>query len=146
VENLVDEPIFGAVPTAARFVPDRRYTLAAAGGAVVAAVALLLAGDNPGRLMAGIALVVLLAYVACDLVFTPRLLVTTEGVVINSPLTRIRLAWSDVESVQAQSRDRLGLRSVTLEVDAGAVLAVFSRRALGADPEQAASLIDSFRS
>ena len=129
----------------ARFVPDRRYTALAAGGLVVALGFLFVAGDAAGRLLAGCAAVVLAAYVATDLLFRPRVLATTAGVVINSPLLRASLAWSEIEDVRADVRQRLGLRSTTLEIDAGATLAVLSRRAIGADPEAAAALITAFR-
>ena len=38
-----------------------------------------------------------------------------------------------------------GLRSTTLEIDAGEVLAVLSRRSIGADPERVAELLSAFR-
>jgi hypothetical protein len=43
--------------------------------------------------------------------------------------------------VRADTRQRLGLRSVTLEIDAGDELHVFSKRALGAEPDAVAGLI-----
>src|SRR3954469_11098722 len=117
----------------------------AAGGLVVAVGLALLAGDAAGRLLAAIAAVVLAAYVAADLLFTPRLLVTADGIIVNSPLLRTRLAWSEIEDVRADVRQRLGLRATTLEIDAGATLAVLSRRAIGHDPEAAAALIAGLR-
>jgi len=129
----------------ARFIPDRRYTVLAAGGLVVAVGLALVAGEAPGRLLAAVAAAVLAAYVATDLLFRPRLLATPDGIVINSPLLRTRLAWAEIEDVRADVRLRMGLRSTTLEIDAGATLAVLSRRAIGADPEQAARLIAAFR-
>jgi len=68
-----------------------------------------------------------------------------DGLLVRTPLTRARIAWSDVEAVRADARERLGLRSVTLEIDAGEQLLVFSRRALGADPERVAGLISAFK-
>lgn len=127
------------------FVPDRRFTAAAGGGALVALAALLIADDPPGRLLAALAAAVLLGYVASDLVFSPRLVVSAEGLTIRSVLTRAQVPWNEVQSVHANSRQRLGLRSTTLEIDAGATLVVFSRRALGTDPEAAAGLIRSFQ-
>jgi hypothetical protein len=132
-------------PPEARFTPDRRYTALAAGGAVGALVALLLTSDAAGRVLFGVAALLLLGYVACDFVFSPRIVASSEGVVINAPLTRARLDWRDVHQVRAETRFRRGLRSTTLEVDAGAVLVVFSRRALGAEPVEAAALIEAFR-
>lgn len=128
-----------------RFVPDRRFTALAGAGVLVGIVLALLTDDPPGRLLFGVAAVVLAVYAISDLVFSPRLVVSPDGLVIRSVLTRAAVPWSQVESVQAASRDRLGLRSTTLEIDAGPVLAVFSRRAIGADPDQAAGLIRAFR-
>lgn len=127
------------------WVPDRRYTALAAAGAGAAAVALALAGDPPGRVLAAVALVVLLTYVVSDLVFSPRLVATAEGLVVRSPLVRATVPWSEVEDVRADTRIRLGLRSTTLEIDAGQTLVVLSGRALGADPAEVADLVRALR-
>jgi Bacterial PH domain len=129
----------------ARFVPDRRYTALAAAGAVAAVAAAALTGDNAGRLLFGVGAVLLAAYVVSDLIFSPRIVASSAGVVINAPLTRARLGWEQIDDVRAETRFRRGLRSVTLEIDAGEVLAVFSRRALGAEPSEAAAVIEAFR-
>jgi PH (Pleckstrin Homology) domain-containing protein len=129
----------------ARFVPDRRYTAIAAAGALGAALAVLISDDAGGRLLLGIAAVLLLGYVVSDLFFSPRLVASASGLVINAPLTRARLSWDEVHDVRADTRIRHGLRSTTLEIDAGSVLAVLSRRALGAEPVDAAQLIEAFR-
>lgn len=139
----MDEPL--VTPPIARFAPDRRYTAAAALGALVAVVLGVVGGDPAGRLLAAVAALVLVAYVIADVAFSPRLVVSGEGVVIRSPLTRATLTWGEVDDVRAESRSRLGLRSTTLEIDAGPVLAVLSRRALGADPAEVADLIRAFR-
>ena len=128
-----------------RFVPDRRYTALAGGGAVLAAGAAVLAGDAPGRLLGTVAALVLAGYVVSDLVFRPRLVVSGAGIAVNAPLLRTRLAWADVERVRVDVRQRFGLRAATLEIDAGATLAVLSRRAIGTDPAEAAKLIGAFR-
>jgi hypothetical protein len=128
-----------------RFVPDRRYTLLAGAGTVAALIALLLTTDVAGRVLAGTAAAVLGGYLAADLLFRPRLRVDAEQIVINSPLVRARRPWPSIEAVRADTQDRFGLRSTTLEIDAGATLAVFSRRAIGTDPEAAAELIRAFR-
>ncbi|MDT4988967.1 MAG: hypothetical protein QOI74_3061 [Micromonosporaceae bacterium] len=132
-------------PPEVRFVPDRRYTALAAGGALGALIAVLLTDDAGGRLLFGLAAVILLVYVVSDLVFSPRLAASAAGVVINSPMTRARLSWDDVQEVRADTRIRHGLRSTTLEIDAGPVLAVLSRRALGAEPVDVAALVEAFR-
>jgi Bacterial PH domain len=143
VENIARRPL--PRPAEVRFVPDRRYTALAGGGAFGALAALLLTTDAAGRVLFAVAAVVLGAYVASDLVFSPRVVASGAGIVIRAPLTRARLRWDDVDDVRAETRFRRGLRSTTLEIDAGQVLAVFSQRALGVSPVQAAALIDSYR-
>jgi hypothetical protein len=143
----VDEPTPRAperLPEA-RFAPDRRYTAGAAAGLVGALLALAVAGDPPGRLLAGVAAVVLAGYLLTDLVFSPRIVASVDGIVVNAPLNRARLAWPQIEDVRADTRLRFGLRSTTLEIDAGSTLAVLSRRSIGADPLAAAELILAFR-
>lgn len=132
-------------PPEARFIPDRRYTWSAGAGAVVALLVVVFGDDPPGRFLAAGALLVLVAYVTTDLVFSPRLVASSAGVTIFSPLTRARLSWAEIDEIRADSRTRLGLRSTTLEIDAGPVLAVLSRRALGADPDEVAALVGAFR-
>jgi hypothetical protein len=132
-------------PTEARFVPDRRYTAVAAGGGLGAIIALLTTHDSAGRVLFGVAAVLLAAYVISDLTFSPRIVASRTGIRINAPLTRAQLQWADVTDVRAETRFRRGLRSTTLEIDAGAVLAVFSQRALGVDPVVAAAQIDALR-
>jgi hypothetical protein len=128
-----------------RFVPDRRYTALAGGGALGALLAALLTEDSGGRLLAALAAALLLGYVVTDLVFSPRLTASAAGIVLNAPFCRASLGWEEVQDVRAETRFRYGVRSTTLEVDAGAVLAVFSRRALGAEPVEVAELVSAFR-
>ncbi len=134
-----------APASVACFGPDRRYTWLAGAGAVAALAALVLTDDSGGRLLAGAAAVLLAAYAVTDLIFAPRLTVSAQGMVIRSPLTRETLTWAQIEDVRADTRVRFGLRATTLEVDAGAVLAVLSRRALAADPQDVAQLARDMR-
>jgi hypothetical protein len=127
------------------FVPDRRYTILAAAGCVGAVIAAVLSGDPAGHVLFSVAALVLLGYVGADLVFRPRLAASPAGVVINTPFTRARLSWDEVDEVRAETRFRRGLRTVTLEIDAGAVLAVFTRRTLGVEPAEAAARIATVR-
>lgn len=127
-----------------RFAPDLRLTALAAFGAVIAAVTAAVTTDVAGRLLSGAAALLLFAYVVGDLVFRPRLVVDAHGVRIRSPLARVDIPWSQVDAVRADTRLRFGLRSTTLEVDAGATLVVLSRRALGADPQRVAELAAAF--
>ena len=129
-----------------RFTPDRRYTALAAGGTLGALAAALLTDDRVGRLLFAMAVLVLACYTVADLVFSPRVTASRTGIVINAPLTRARLDWDEVAEVRADTRYRWGVRNTTLEIDAGdRLLAVFSRRALGAEPVDAAARIEAFR-
>lgn len=129
----------------ARFSPDRRLTALAAGGAFGGLVVSFLTTDTAGRLLAIIATLMLLGYVVTDYVFSPRLIASPDGLVIRSPFTRATLRWDEVDDVRADTRFRLGLRSTSLEIDAGPVLAVLTRRALGAEPLEVAELVNAFR-
>lgn len=125
--------------------PDRRYTALALGGALGASGAAIVAADSAGRLLFAVAVVLLVGYALCDLIFSPRITASAAGLVINAPLTRARLSWADVREVRAETRFRRGLRATTLEIDAGEVFAVFSRRALGTEPILAAAQIEACR-
>ena len=128
-----------------RFGPDRRLTALCAALVVIAVVFVVLSGDAAGRVLAGLAAVLLTGYVAADLVFSPRLVASGAGLQVRTPTARAMLAWSDVDAVRVDERSHLGLMSRTLEIDAGAVLVVFSRRTLGADPQVVADLLEAFR-
>ncbi|MCU1656378.1 MAG: hypothetical protein JWO57_1034 [Pseudonocardiales bacterium] len=130
--------------TTCRFGPDRRLTAAGGVLAAVSASAAALTTDRAGQILFALAALVLAAYAVTDLLFWPRLTASAEGLAIRTPSLRARLPWPDVDSVRADSRDRYGLRAVTLEIEAGDSLVVFSRRALGADPETVAGLVTAF--
>src|SRR5262249_10684451 len=132
-------------PSTVVFVPDRRYTILAALGSAAAVLAAVLSNDAPGHVLFSVAALLLLGYVAADLIYRPRLTASPAGIVINTPFTRARLTWDEVTAVRADTRFRRGLRTVTLEIDAGSVLAVFTRRALGVDPADAAARIVAVR-
>lgn len=127
--------------TVLRFGPDRRLTAVSGAAAAAVGVAAAVSTDDLGRLLLIGAALILACYAATDLIFAPRITATTEGIVLNAPFARARLAWSQVDTIQADSRQRMGVRATTLEIEAGALVASFSRRALGTDPEQAAALI-----
>lgn len=131
-------------PVAVRFGPDRRLTAGLAAAAVLVAM-LWFTTDTAGRLLFAVAALVLLGYVVSDLLWWPRLVADASGVRVRTPFTRADLAWEDIAEVRADVRTRYGLRSTTLEVDAGNVLVVFSRRGLGTDPETAAGLVRAMR-
>jgi hypothetical protein len=128
-----------------RFGPDRRLTLLCAVLAVGGAVFVVLSGDAAGRVLVGVAAALLGGYAVTDVAFWPRLIASGSGLQIRTPTTRTTLPWSDVADVRVDERSHLGLLSRTLEIDAGTLLVVFSRRTLGADPREVADLLDAFR-
>jgi len=128
-----------------RFGPDRRLALLCAVLAAGAAAFVALSGDAAGRVLVGVAAGLLAGYAVTDVAFWPRLIATGSGLQIRTPTTRTTLPWSDVADVRVDERSHLGLLSRTLEIDAGPLLVVFSRRTLGADPREVADLLDAFR-
>lgn len=122
-----------------RYRPEPWTTVLAGVAAVLGLVLTVLASDPPSRVIFALATVITGAYAVGDLVFAPRLAADAGGLRIRTPATRADLRWDEITHVRADSRLRLGLRSTTLEVDAGSVLVVFSRRSLGADPEYVAA-------
>lgn len=127
--------------TVLRFGPDRRLTAAVGAAAVILAVIAALTSDPAGRLLLALAALLLAAYTVSDLIFSPRITATRETVVLKAPFARATLAWADIDAIGADVRSRYGVRTSALEIDAGAVLALFSRRALGTDPAAAAGLL-----
>ena len=124
-----------------RFGPDRRLSAAYVAGAVIAVATAFLTRDAAGRLLFVIAAVILAAYAVTDVVFWPRVEAGRDGLTVRTPTLRGSFGWDEVQAVRADSRQRLGLRLVTLEIDVADTLVVLSRRALGTDPERAAALI-----
>lgn len=129
---------------AARFGPDRRLTAGTAALTVVFAAAAALTSDPGGRILFVVAAVILAGYAASDVLLWPRVLATADGITVRGPGTTTFLPWRSVERVHTDARQRWGLRSVTLEIDAGAQLFVLSRRSLGVQPDEAADLINAF--
>ncbi|MDP9091956.1 MAG: PH domain-containing protein [Actinomycetota bacterium] len=127
-----------------RFGPDRRLTLLCGVLAVVGAVSTVLSQDPAGRILLAVSALILAAYTVTDLVFWPRLVASAAGLQVRAPGLRGSFAWTDVESVRADVRQRLGLRSTALEIDVRDCLVVFSRRALGADPAAVAGVLRAF--
>jgi PH (Pleckstrin Homology) domain-containing protein len=124
-----------------RFGPDRRLSAGYAVGALVAVATVALTNDAPGRLLFAIAAIILGAYAVTDFLFWPRVQAGRGGLVLHTPTVRGSFGWDQVQDVRADSRQRLGLRLVTLEIDVADTLVVLSRRSLGTDPERAAALI-----
>jgi hypothetical protein len=122
--------------------PRRAETAALAAVAVVMAAALLVL-DAPGRMLAGTAVVLLLAVVAHDLFARPRLRAGPDGVDVRTWTGRRHFPWPLLR-VQVRVMRRLGIRGRTLELDIvggpddDGALVVLGRRDLGAEPEEVA--------
>ncbi len=124
-----------------RFGPDLRLSAVVFLIAVGALGLAVVTDDAGGRLIFAIAALILAGYSVGDVIFWPRLVADPTGLRIRTPLTRVDVAWADVAEVRADVRSRYGLRTATLEIDAGETLVVFSRRALGADPDTVSNLV-----
>ena len=127
-----------------RFGPDRRLIGLSAALAAIAITVVVVSHDPAGRLLAGVAAAVLAGYAVTDVVFWPRLTASGDGLRVRTPAARAHLAWSQIDAIRVDERYRLGLRSRTLEVDAGDLLVVLSGRALGDDPRTVLGLLQAF--
>jgi Bacterial PH domain len=89
----------------------------------------------------------LTAWAARDLIAPVRLAADREGVtVVVGFAGHRRLAWAQIERVRMDRRERLGVRSNLLELDAGDTLYLFSVHDLGADPEDVLGSVLALRS
>jgi len=80
-----------------------------------------------------------------DWIIPVRLAADAEGLTVIAGLaSRRRLPWSQIEHVRVDRRERLGLRSELLEVDAGESLFLFSAHELGAEPSDVAAALTPF--
>ena len=59
---------------------------------------------------------------------------------------RRRIPWSAIERVRLDRRDRLGITSELLEIDADDALFLFSMHDLGAEPEEVLASLQALRS
>jgi Bacterial PH domain len=81
-----------------------------------------------------------------DLVAPVRLAADPDGVtVVVGYAGRRRLPWAEVDGVRVDRRDRLGLRTELLEVDADDTLYLFSMHDLGAPPDHVLAAIEQLR-
>jgi hypothetical protein len=82
-----------------------------------------------------------------DLIAPVRLAADPDGVtVVVGYAGRRRLAWSQIETVRVDRRDRLGVRAEMLELDAEDSLYLFSMHDLGAAPDEVLEALVALRS
>ena len=121
-------------------VPRAVPVLKIAGAAALAGLTALFALDARTLLPGAAAALVLLLWGVRDLVVPVRLSADADGVTVPRGLTgRRTVAWAEIEDITVDARSRYGLRSESLEIDAGEALYLFSRYDLGAEPHQVAA-------
>ena len=106
--------------------------------------------DAPGRLLLGVAGVVVGVAALAGLRARPRLAAEDDALVVRGPLTTRRWPWARVDAVRVVRMRRLGLPAAYLEIDArdddgGEHLLVLGRLELGADPTDVAEALQSHR-
>jgi hypothetical protein len=120
--------------------PAETGALAAIGLGLALAVLVV---DATGRVLVGLAALLLFAVVVRDVVARPRLAAGPDGVDVKSWTAPRHLAWP-VLQVRVRETRRWGVRTRTLELDTAAgaddegVLVVLGRRDLGTDPAEVA--------
>jgi hypothetical protein len=93
------------------------------------------------------AAVALAAWALRDLIAPVRLAADAGGVtVVVGYAGRRRLPWAEIERVRMDRRERLGVKSNLLEIDAGDALYLFSANDLGAEPEDVLRSLLALRS
>jgi Bacterial PH domain len=118
-------------------------------GAVAIVVLVLAFGRNdPVQWFLAVAVGLALAgWALRDVVAPVRLAADPDGVtVVVGFAGRRRLAWPEIERIRIDRRDRLGVRTELLELDAGDSLYLFSRYDLGAEPEDVLASLLALRS
>lgn len=113
------------------------------GAVVLIGLGLLLAAGDPVSIgVAALAAAGLLGWALRDLLAPVRLAADPTGItVIRGFAGRRHLAWAQVERIAVDDRPHLGLRTATLEIDAGDSLHFFGRYDLGTEPDEVATIL-----
>ncbi|MDT7742854.1 MAG: hypothetical protein QOE59_1932 [Actinomycetota bacterium] len=106
--------------------------------------------DAPGRLLLGVAGVVVGAAALVGLRARPRLAADEDALVLRGALGTRRWPWARVDAVRVVRMRRLGLPAAYLEIDArdddgGERLLVLGRLELGTDPGDVAEALQAHR-
>jgi hypothetical protein len=128
-------------------VPAKLPAIKLGGAAALVLIGLLLAdGDVIRFVLAATGAAGLALWAARDLVAPVRLAADPDGVTVVAGFARRRrLDWKQIERVRVDARPRMGLRTETLEIDAGDSIHLFSTYDLGASPDEVASALESLR-
>ena len=105
-------------------------------GLVMAVAAVTVVTDVPGRVLAGVAAVGLLAFATMSWRARPKLAITGDGVVVRGWFGAQVLAPQDLAKVRITEFRRIGRKVRLLEIDTAPDdrLLVFTRWDLGTDP------------
>lgn len=121
-------------------------TIETAAAAVLGAVlgtGVLVVDEAPGRILLALGAALLLGIALRDVLQRPRLTAGPDGLRVRRLVGGLHLPWGRLHVGVRETR-RLGLRSVTLELDTAphpddeGVLVVLGRRDLGTDPRDVA--------
>jgi hypothetical protein len=116
-------------------------------GAILFGLAGVAFDDDPLKLtLAALVAAAFTVWGARDVLVPIRVAADAAGVTVVAGFARRRrLPWSAVERVRVDTRPRLGLRTETLEIDAGDSLYLFSAYDLGAPPAEVAEALETLR-
>jgi Bacterial PH domain len=105
-------------------------------GVALAIAAVTVVTDAPGRLLAGIAAVGLLAFAIMSWRARPKLAISREGLIVKGWFGTRVLANDDVATIRITEFRRIGRKVRLLEIDTAPDdrLLVFTRWDLGSDP------------
>ncbi|MFS8100389.1 PH domain-containing protein [Lentzea alba] len=112
--------------------------------AIMLAVGTLLVGDNAGRLLVGLATLLVSYLAAFATIARPRLTADTNGLAVRGFASTTLLPWHEVK-VKLQTTRRLGREQQALELDADDRLVVLTKLDLGVDPEEVAGVLHALR-
>ena len=117
------------------------------GAVAVVVLAVAFAGRDPVRwALAAIVGLALAGWALRDLIAPVRLAADADGVtVLTGFARRRRVPWDRIERVRVDRRIHRGLRSETLELDAGDAIYLFGAHELGALPEDVAAALHELR-
>lgn len=128
-------------------VPPTLPALKLVAAAVIVALGLAFGGDPVRVGLALAATLGLAGWALRDLIVPVRVAADAAGVtVISGYAGRRALPWQRIERIQVDTRPRLGLRTETLEIDAGETLYLFGASDLGARPAEVAARLETLRS
>jgi hypothetical protein len=117
------------------------------GAALLVVTGVLLAQSDPVPIgVAVVAAAALTGWALRDLIAPVRLAADATGLTVGTGFAgRRRLAWSEVDQISVDVRPRLGIRTETLEIDAGGSLFLLGAYDLGTPPSEVAPALHALR-